>query len=142
MANKTQHKCLIETLNFGSFPGEIMFSVGFTYEQIVAELKKQRCNQWLEAFTHTEYLFTPNCAGHSSYQVVDEKKGIFHYSFIHIKNFDWSDDAHSILAHEIIHCCTHSLSDRFDIVKENEAFAYTHTHVMKQCYAALRKKCK
>jgi hypothetical protein len=89
----------------------------------------------------TEYLFSPDCKGFSSEQTWEVNGVVYYYSFICLQEeFDFSDRHHTILSHEVIHACTHHLKSMFDIVTENEAFAYTHTHILNQCYEVLRRK--
>lgn len=134
-------KQVIHTLNFGSFPGKIMFTTGYSFKEICKELKKQKCNDWLESFKQTEYLFEPNCAGFASTRELKIDGKDYTFNFLCLRDgFDFSDNHHAILSHEVIHICTHHLKDMFDIVKENEAFAYTHTHILTQCYEVLRQK--
>lgn len=116
-----------------------MFSAGYTFDEVCIELKKQRCKEWLAAFKGTQHLFAPNCKGFTSEQTWEYKDVTYYYTFLCLQEeFNFSDRHHAILAHEVIHCCTHHLSPMVDIVKENEAFAYTHTHILTQCYKALR----
>ncbi len=132
---------VMSTLNFGSFDGKLMFISGYTFDEICEELKKQKCNDWLKAFKKTEYLFSNDCKGFSSIQTLEIKGQTYYYNFLHLKDeFDFSDRHHAILSHELIHACTHQLYNMFDIVRENEAFAYTHTHLLTQCYQVLRNK--
>gem|GEM_PF-4654130 len=132
---------VMETLNFGSFPGKIMFTSGYSFKEICRELRKQKCLDWLECFKQTEYLFEPTCAGFASTRTLEVDGEEYTFNFVCLRDeFDFSDDHHATLSHEIIHICTHQLKDLLNIVKENEAFAYTHTHILKQCYTALRRK--
>lgn len=127
------------TLNFGSFPGKCMFTCGYTYKEIYDSLKKQKLTAWLDAFKTCEYLFDGVTAGFASHRTLEIDGSIYYFHFLHLRDhFDYTDNAHSILSHEVIHLCTHNLKDILDIVKENEAFAYTHTYILKQCYEVLR----
>lgn len=54
---------VLGTLNFGSFHGKIVFTVGYTFAEICLELKKQKCWEWLEAFKQTDYLWSSTCSG-------------------------------------------------------------------------------
>lgn len=130
---------IISTLNFGSFPGKIMFSTGYTYDEVCEELKKQKCKEWLMAFTECKYLTGSGVAGFSSKRYLDIKGKEYEYCFLFLRDgFNFSDRHHAVLSHEVIHICSHHLSSMLDIVKENEAFAYTHTHILTQCYSVLR----
>lgn len=132
---------VIKTLNFGSFPGKIMFTCGYTFDEICKQLKKEKCDEWLECFETTKDLWDGNCWGFGSLRTKKIKDEFYYYSFLCLRdNFDFTDESHAKLAHEVIHVCTFQLADLFNLVKENEAFAYTHTHIMQQCYEVLRKK--
>lgn len=132
---------VMSTLNFGSFPGKILFTAGYTYDEICKELKKQKCQEWLQCFETTKDLWDGNCWGFGSQRTIKIKGTDYYYSFLCLKDrFNFSDTSHARLAHEIIHVCSWQLPELFNIIKENEAFAHTHTHIMEQCYAVLRGK--
>lgn len=134
---------VLSTLNFGSFPGKIMFTCGYTYDEVCTELKKQKCSEWLIAFKECKYLTGSGVAGFSSKRYLEIKGTEYEYSFIFLRDeFDFSDRHHAVLSHEVIHICTFHLSPMLDIVKENEAFAYTHTHILTQCYNVIRAASK
>lgn len=136
-------KKVMSTLNFGSFHGKILFTAGYTYDEICKELKKQKCIDWLDAFKNTDYLWGNTVSGFSSLTTIQIKGKGYQYCFVCLRDvFDFSDKAHGVLSHEVIHICTHNLSQMFDIVRENEAFAYTHTHILEQCYQVLRGTVK
>ena len=133
--------CVIQMLDFGSFPGKVMFTCGYTFEEICKELKKQKCHEWLKCFETTENLWSGTCWGFGSQRVLAIKGKNYYYSFLCLRDrFNFSDQSHARLSHEVIHVCSQHLPDMFDIVKENEAFAYTHTHILNQCYKVLRNK--
>lgn len=130
---------VLSTLNFGSFPGKIMFSAGYTFDEVCEELKKQKCWGWLEAFKDCKNLTEPDVSGFASKKIVTNKGKEFEFCFVFLRDvFNFSDRHHTVLSHEVIHICTHNLSPMFNIVKENEAFAYTHTHILTQCYKVIR----
>lgn len=137
--NKKISGNVMDMLNFGSFPGKILFTAGFTYDEICKELTRQKCGSWLKAFKTTIDTWDNRCWGFGSLRTINIKGQTYHYSFLCLRdNFDFTDSSHARLAHEVIHVCTWQLSDLFNMVKENEAFAYTHTHIMNQCYNVLR----
>ncbi len=134
-------KSVIHTLNFGSFPGKVFFTTGYSFDEICKELTKQKQVDWLAAFKNSKYLFDSAAVGYAYKTSVEVKGRELTYMFLVLKkSFDFSDYMHSILSHELIHLCTFNLKDMLDIVKENEAFAYTHTHMLTQCYEVLRQK--
>ena len=130
---------VLSTLNFGSFPGKIMFSAGYTFDEVCEELKIQKCNEWLAAFKECKYLTGEDVAGFSAKRHISIGGKEGEYSFLFLRDvFNFSDRHHAVLSHEVIHVCSHHLKDMLDIVSENEAFAYTHTHILTQCYKVLR----
>lgn len=138
---KKATKCVMSILNFGSFPGKILFTAGYTFDEICKELKKQKCAEWLQCFETTKYLLDGRSRGFGSERTLEINGKTYYYHFLCLRDiFDFSDQSHATLAHEVIHVCSYHLSDLLDLVKENEAFAYTHTHIMEQCYELLRKK--
>lgn len=130
---------VLTIVNFGSFPGKILFTAGYTHDEVCKELVKQKCSEWLKAFKECKYLATPECAGFASKRSLDIKGKEYEYNFVFMRDeFDFKDKSHAYLSHEVIHICTFQLSRMLDIVKENEAFAYTHTHILDQIYKVLR----
>lgn len=129
-------------INYGSFPGVSYFSCGFTYNELMKMFKKQKLSHYIAALESVKYLFDED---HTEAFVAQRKVGecgndVFVEFIILKEKFDFSDTHHATLSHEIIHAVTNTLSDVLDIVKENEAFAYTHSHVLSQCYSLLKKK--
>lgn len=131
---------VITTLNFGSFPGFITFACGYSAKEITAILKRQKCHEIVEQFQTTIDSLNSDVWGYAARRESVNKGKSIQYFFLVVKDrFDFTDaNHHAILAHEVLHICTYNLSQFLDIVQENEAFAYTHTHIMKQIYAALK----
>lgn len=128
-------------INFGSFPGKCFFSTGYSFDELCQQLENQKCVDWLAALKNSKYLYDSENAGYVFHTEVKVKGRLLTYMFLILKKpFDFSDWAHQILSHEAIHLVTFNLSNMLDIVKENEAFAYTHTHILDQCYSMLRNK--
>jgi len=126
---------LITYLNFGSFPGMIQFSSGFTYDEIMEIQKDQEdAEDWRSALKDDKELIDSG----KYFGLVRELDGHQYYYIILTGFFDFSDDAMIILAHEILHLCQFRLRDTLDRNMEIEAEAYTHSHIMRQCLNALR----
>ena len=135
MAKSAKH---INWLDFGIFHGTVMFIVGFSYEETIKNLrqKRERYADWILALETTKQLWDSNNWGFCSRREPEDGKIYF---FVVIKErFDFKDESHAKLAHEILHLCSFNLKDFLDPMKENEAFCYTHTHLMNQCYKILR----
>lgn len=125
-------------LNFGSFPGKVLFTVGFTYDEICKALKRQEQTGWLAEFETTKHNFdTEHCVGFCARRLGKDK---CQYYFLHLRdNFNYTEKHHITLSHELIHLCSYHLPDYLDVLKENEAFAYTHSHLMQQCYDVMKQ---
>lgn len=125
----------INWLNFGSFFGSCMFVCGFTYEETLKHIKKKKTGDWILAFEDTKEIWNCDNWGYASKRTV---AGVTYFILVLKNRFDFKDDSHSRLAHEILHLVSFCLKDFLDPMVENEAFAYTHTHLMTQCYKILR----
>lgn len=126
----------INWLNFGSFPGICMFIVGFTYDEALKISTRKKYGDWILGLEQTKSIWDEPNAGFVSKRKVNGKN----YYYLVLKNrFDFTDERHATLAHEILHLCSFHLSDFLDPMHENEAFCYTHTHLMNQCYKILRQ---
>lgn len=67
---------------------------------------------------------------HVSTMIEDETQ----YRFIILRSgFEWNPDSYITLSHEILHLCQFYLKDFFGDERENEAEAYFHSHIMRQC---------
>ncbi len=138
----------IEFLNLGSFPGHVLFSVGFSYEELLIQIEKNYtskkwvakdgCQEWLLGIKGDDHLkkgsywAASRTLEHPEFGVRDL------YYIILAKPFDFSDNHMCILAHECLHICQYYLPDVLDRNKEHEAEAYLHTHLMRQCLEYLR----
>jgi hypothetical protein len=140
MKKRTPYKerGIISTLNCGIFDAKILFSVNYTYDELVAVLKKQRCFDWLKGIEDDKAHFEDeNCHRFASLRIV---KGVHFYYIIFTSPFKWDDKDYCSLAHEVLHICQFILPQYLgDVMREMECFAYTHTHIMQQCLKELRK---
>lgn len=127
-------------LNFGSFPGSVLFANGYEYEELIESLKRKKCTSWAKALMPSEGLVT-QADNLTIFQEMEEDGGSYQYFFLLIKRpFEFSDEEYCILAHEVLHLCQFHLCKVLNRDREFEAEAYTHTHLMKQAIAALRLK--
>jgi len=126
----------VNFLNFGIFYGTCLFICGFGYDEMIVHFKKKKTPKgWVTAFEGTKELWDNSNGGFASKRYVDDVS----YCFLVLrKQFDFTDYAHTILAHEVLHLVSFQLKDFLDPMVENEAFCYTHTHIMNQCYKILR----
>lgn len=126
----------INWLNFGIFEGNVLFVCGFTFEEMLRHFKRTKTpDGWVATFESTKNLWDASSWGFVSKR---EMEGKTYFFLVLKKRFDFKDDSHAKLAHEIVHLASFHLIDLLDPMKENEAFAYTHTYLMRQCYKILR----
>lgn len=131
----------LHTLNAGIFPFKIMLSSGFTYDEIMKELKKQKCDQWLAGLKEEKALIDGGKNFDIKRTVQHKKYGeatLFYIIFI--KPFDFSDWYMCALAHEVLHITQFMLPEILDRDREYECEAYLHTYIMEQALAKLRGK--
>jgi hypothetical protein len=134
MALSSRH---INWLDFGTFQGTCLLVCGFSYEAVSDHFKKKKTpKEWVEAFESTKNMWDSDNWGFASRRQTDSGQICFFLTLKH--RFDFKDDSHVKLAHEILHLASFQLADFLDPIKENECFAYTHTHLMRQCYKILR----
>ena len=127
----------ISWLNFGSFPGNCMFIVAFDYEECIKIMKRKKSGDWILALQETKSMWDEPNAGFVSKRTL--VTGEIFYFLVLRKKFDFTnDDHHATLAHEVLHLISYHLPFHLDPMEENEAFCYTHTHIMQQCYKILR----
>lgn len=135
---------VIHWLDTGIFPATILFSCGFTYDEIIKDLKKKKAKDWLNGLDEDKELI--NCKASWGMAMrrdcentkTGEKKILF---YIILKDrFDFTDGSYCKLAHEVLHICQFFLPDILNRNKEHEAEAYLHTHIMNSCLKALRGK--
>lgn len=136
MAKKRISGKHIKWLNFGIFFGSCLFVCGFAFEETCKILKRKRIYNWLEAFESTKNNWGNNCVGYTSRRTPSDGKEYF--ILVLKKRFNFSDEDHRMLAHEVLHLASFNIAESLDPMVENEAFAYLHTHLMKQCHDILR----
>jgi hypothetical protein len=123
------------SIDFGMFPGRCLFVYGYTYRQMVRELKKQKCKE-LVAGIEGEREFIDS----SEYCAMHRTCGESHLYYIIInRKFKFTDQHYATLAHECLHICQFFLPRILDRNREHEAEAYLHTHLMIQCMGHIRK---
>lgn len=131
---------IIECVNTGIFSANIMFICGFTYKETIAELKKQKANDWIIGLEKAAEIFAQNkpCAISQEVEYNDGEKTCLYYIWLP-ERFDFSKDNDYItLAHEVLHICQMVLPRFLNRDREYECEAYLHSHIMKQCLNALR----
>lgn len=147
--NKTKNKT-IAFLNMGNYPGTVMFSVGFSYPELIKQLQKNYktgywkpedgCKMWLQAIENDKELNKDTwfALHRKLYHKKFPEKNLFY--ILILRPFDFSDGDMCKLAHECLHICQFYLPDILDRNREIEAEAYLHTHLMEQCLRIMRTK--
>jgi hypothetical protein len=139
--NKSKNVKLIQFFQAGSFPPMIMFSVGFSYNQIINHLKKMKAKEWISGLEGEKEFINKNKYIAMHREMIDtktERHAKDLYYIIFTEPFIFTDYSYSILAHEVLHCTQFLLEPILDIKKEYEAFAYTHTFIMDKCMELIR----
>lgn len=131
---------VIEWLDCGIYPGTIMFSCGFEYDELIATLKRKRAKQWWYGLNDQKVLIdSGNCFALNRQVNLNDGNGFVNLFYIIItRQFDFSDKDFCVLAHECLHICQFHLPNILDRNREYESEAYLHTHIMQQCLKALR----
>jgi len=129
----------LHTLDAGIFPFKVMLSSGFTYDEIIKELKKQKCDQWALGLRDDKEFIGggKNFALHRNINHPKNGESTFFY-IIFIEPFNFSDWSMCKLAHEVLHICQFMLPLMLDRNREYECEAYLHSHLMEQALKKLR----
>jgi len=134
----------IQFLNTGIFSATILFSCGYTYDELSKFLKRRKAEDWHLGISDASdiQLIKNSFAVGMERRICNNKTGdekILYYLYIR-DSFTFTDYEYCVLAHEIIHILQFMLPRLLDRNIEIEAEAYTHTHIMKQCLEHLRGK--
>jgi hypothetical protein len=127
-------------IDCGIFPATVLFVFGFTYDEVMVELKKKKAGSWAMAIQDDRKLYESSnyLAMQRTLENTKTGKEVQHF-FIKIKEpFTYTDYEYAKLAHECLHICQYMLPDVLDRNKEHEAEAYFHTYLMQKCLACLR----
>lgn len=137
---KTQIKVL-DWLNTGIFPANIMFSVGFTYAEINKMLTKKKAWDWKLGISKDEQLFADStwlAIKRTIYRKSTNENEVELFYIIIKKPFGFADYDYCKLAHEVLHICQFMLPEILNRDREFECEAYLHTHIMQQCLKSIR----
>ena len=128
-------KKILSYLDNGIFYGNVLFTVGFSTDQIIAHLKKTKNQEWIPAVELKRDLY--NSRGFCSVPTIKGKR----FALINLSRFTWNDaESHIVLSHEVVHLCQFFLPDFIGDRSEIECEAYYHSHIMRQCYTLLKPK--
>lgn len=131
-------KGILTSLNFGVYPGYCVFAYRYSYDEIIAELKNQNCNEWVAGLGNDAELLSDGdyFALHRHFDYKGQEKHL--YYIILKKKFKFTDQCYATLAHEVLHICQFYLPRILDRNKEHEAEAYLHTYLMVECLKYIR----
>lgn len=134
----------IRFLNNGCYPGYVMFSCGFSYDEIIKFLKKHNKtggDLWALGLQNDKNLINNGkyfALKREFYNKKSNQNRTFYY--IILKNsFLFDDFDYIALSHECLHICQFFLPDILNRNKEIEAEAYYHSHLMTQCLKVIRE---
>ncbi len=138
---KTANKVIV-WLDAGIFPATICFCSGFSYDEIMADFKKKKADQWTLGLSKDKELIDSGnyFALKRSIESSKSAKEVSLFYIIITDRFRFSDHEICKLAHEVLHICQFMLKDILDMERECEAVAYTHTYIMENCLKELRSK--
>lgn len=120
----------LQWLNMGSYPGYVLLSVGFNYDEIYKYLKSRKADQWIEVLEYKkEDVLNTYAFGHFSSVLKSQK--ILPFIFLS-KPWENTDYDHTVLAHEILHVAQFQIDHVSNSIREYEAFAYLHSHLYSQ----------
>jgi hypothetical protein len=136
VAKSTKNTCVIEWIDFGMFPGGLLFIQGFKYKEVVKHLKKEKANEWLIPFQRQEDIFEDG--RWTTVRCVDE--GRESYFIILPDACDLTNLDHVVsLAHECLHICQLFLPQlAINRDEEYECEAYFHSYLMKKIITAIK----
>lgn len=136
-ARKTK---VITTLNFGCFPGYLLFTAGYSVEAVRKHLKKQKSDPgWYRAIAQDE--FNDNLGYAFRRSVVSKTGKSTDYFYVILKEpFDWEPESYIMLAHEFVHILQFYCPLIMNRDNEIEAEAYLHTHLMRQAIDRMNGK--
>lgn len=131
---------VISWIDTAIFPGTIMFTCGYEYDEIFKILKnKKDAKGWLECIKDDKELIDNNgCLALKRSRINKRGKEITDYYIIIKKVFTFTDFEYCCLAHEVLHICQFLLPDLLNRDKEHECEAYFHTYIMHECLKILR----
>jgi len=134
-------KRFIECLNTGIFPVHVSFSVGYTYEEIIAYYKKIKAHGYALGLNEDKALIDGGTFFALKRTVTIKTSGqeSTYFYLILKRPFEFCDWDMIMLAHECLHLCQFILPEILDRNREYESEAYLHSHLMTQALKLLRK---
>ena len=135
----------IDFVNTGIFHPDVLINYGFSYDELLAILKRKKPETWYTALVDDYRMNKIITEGYCAMKrIIENRKTgktvtLFYLS---MPAFDHSSYDHIKLAHECLHLCQYMLPDFLNRDKEHEAEAYLHTHLMSQIIDLINAKTK
>jgi hypothetical protein len=129
-------------IDFGIFPGYVLFCYNMEHKQILKELTKKKADTWEYAIRNDGLFFDSPiwAAMFREVMSIKTKKKVKLYYIVVPTEFNFTDYDYCRLAHEVLHICQFYLSDILNREQEKEAEAYLHTYLMLECLKVIREK--
>jgi len=142
MVKKNKIEKAIQVLNFGIFPGYMVFCYNHTHKEILDYFNKKGAETWYYGIKGDGKLVDDGNWLAMAREVMHNKTGKVQKLFYIVipEKFTFSDYDYVRLAHEVTHICQFYLPDVLNRNKEHEAEAYLHSHIMTQCLNVIRGK--
>lgn len=137
---KNKQPRAIASINFGMYPGYCMFVYGYSWDELMIELKKRDDKEWILPISDDKEIMD-GAEYQAMHRTVENTKTgeVKNYFYImYKKKFLFRDMSYVILAHEVLHIIQFYTKPIFDRNVEIENEAYLHSHIMKQCLDAIR----
>lgn len=131
MKKEIRERQILWTQDWGTYDDHTVVAVGFTIQEIIDLMKKDKCLQWARAVESRKDDFEQmgkNSHFFSSWTMVENGKD-YHYSVMFLLHWKPDMSHYKVLAHELVHGISFIMNNKMDVMKENEAFAYQHTYL-------------
>ena len=130
------------SMNFGTLPGYVMVLVNEDWKSAIeaATKKLKRANNKGWQLFLDDIKDDALSAEFALGMAFKRKNAHGIYYGLFMRGFDFNNPKyHTALAHEIVHLCQYHLPDFMHRDLEHEFEAYTHSHLMDQFYAEIKK---
>lgn len=121
----------------GIFPGILLFSSGFSREELKKELSIYKEKDWTDAIPD-KFLEGEGLACYAQQALTKRGDKTFYYMIGFPKPFKRNDEHYIALAHEVLHICQLFLPRILNRNKEHEAEAYLHSYLMSKILNELK----
>ncbi len=133
-------KKVIHFLDTGIFHAAILFSCGYSHQELLYTLNRKKLSNWAEPIIGNTAppKGSKYCALKRELENTRTGEVKTFFYIILTEQFTFTDWDYVMLAHEVLHICQFMLKDILDRDREFECEAYLHSHIMQQCLKQLR----